>query len=204
MPDLHFYVAHPLLALALLLAAPFWATKAPADWSREELNRMFSDSPWAQITTFENRFGGVPGVQVYLATSRPMQEAEEQAKLQEKKRGNTEPEAAEEYREFLRASAGKNIVLAVRFPDPTALADGAEARKMEEECVLKVGRKKFKMTGHFPPAASDPYLRLVYPRVVEPTDREFVFELYVPGVAAPYRQATFRVKDLYYKGKLEM
>jgi hypothetical protein len=73
---------------------------------------------------------------------------------------------------------------------------------MEEESQLKAGGKKYKMTGYFPPAGADPVLRLVFPRpngVVKDLD----FELYVPGASAPYRQATFRVKDLLYRGRVE-
>ena len=42
------------------------------------------------------------------------------------------------------------------------------------------------------------------PRVVEATDKEFTFELYLPAAAAPYREALFKVKDLVYRGKPEM
>ncbi len=96
------------------------------------------------------------------------------------------------------------LVLAVFLPRPDVLLDPLEAKRMEEECLLKVGRKKHKMIGHFPPAPSDPYLRLVYPRAVSATDKAFSFELYLPGVPAPYRTVEFRVKDLTYKGALEM
>jgi len=49
----------------------------------------------------------------------------------------------------------------------------------------------------------DPFLRLVYPRVVGEHDKTVTFELYLPGYG-PYHEAEFRVRDLQYKGKLEM
>ncbi len=75
---------------------------------------------------------------------------------------------------------------------------------MEEDSVMHVGRKKIKMTGHFPPTATDPYLRLAFPRQVSPTDKSVSFELYLPGVPNPFREAEFKVKDMVVNGKLEM
>jgi hypothetical protein len=83
------------------------------------------------------------------------------------------------------------------------LDDAGESRHMQEESIMKVGRKKYQILGHFPPIPSDPYLRLVYPRVVTPADKSVTFELYLPG-AGPYHVAEFRVRDMIYKGKLEM
>ena len=38
-----------LAAILCMLAASFWETKAPADWSDDELVRLFTNSPWAQM-----------------------------------------------------------------------------------------------------------------------------------------------------------
>ena len=51
--------------------------------------------------------------------------------------------------------------------DNNAFSDNRETRQMEQECVMRVGRKKLKMTGHFPPSPGDPYLRLAFPREVD-------------------------------------
>ena len=200
---------HAILATLALLAAPFWESKLPEQWSDEELSRLLHDSPWAQVAVFRSLVGGAGGVQVYLASARPIEEAEEQVRLRNRKRNKPAgtlagEELDQEYKGFLSSSPGKYIVLAVSFPNAGALADAAEAKKMEEECVLKVGRRKYKIAGHFPPTSFDPYLRLIYRRVVEPSDKEFSFQLYLPSVAAPYREAIFRTKELVYKGKLEM
>ena len=69
---------------------------------------------------------------------------------------------------------------------------------------MKVGRKKYKITGHFPPTPSDPYLRLVFPRAVAPSDKIVEFDLYLPGAPQPYRIAEYVVKELMYRGKLEL
>ncbi len=95
-------------------------------------------------------------------------------------------------------------MLAVPVRDPRTLEIPAEVKRMEQQCVLKVGKRKYKMTGHFPPSLSDGFLRLVFPRVVTEADKTLRFELYIPAVSDPYRFAEFRVRDMIYKGRLEL
>ena len=83
------------------------------------------------------------------------------------------------------------------------LGDARESKKMEEESVMVIGRKTYKMVMHFPSSSSDARMRLVFPRVVQPTDREFIIELYLPLISAPYREVSYTVKDLFSNGKLE-
>jgi hypothetical protein len=45
-------------------------------------------------------------------------------------------------------------------------------------------------------------LRLIFPRKVEASDKTVLFGLYVPGIAFPEREVEFKVKDLFYQGKL--
>ena len=59
-----------------------------------------------------------------------------------------------------------------------------------------------KIIGYFPPMRSDPVLRLVFPREVQPTDKTVVFRLYLAGISFPEREVQFRLKDLMYHGKL--
>jgi hypothetical protein len=59
------------------------------------------------------------------------------------------------------------------------------------------------MTGHFPPTASDPVLRLVFPRVLPPSGR-IQFELYLPLASEPYRGVEFRLNELSYRGAPEL
>lgn len=185
-----------LLLLWALLAPPFWEAKAPREWTDHELSDMLNRSPWARAATAEGILPAA-GVQTYLASALPMQQAEAEAI----RRGRM-PED-EEFREFLKQQKGEAIVLTVGFPDPNQLADGKEEKRMEEECVMKIGRKKYKIKGHLPPTPSDPYLRLVFPRALTPADKIIEFDLYVPGVTPPYRTAEYLVKELMYRGKLE-
>jgi hypothetical protein len=180
-----------LWVILALLAAPFWETKAPKDWSEEDLRLLLNDSPWAQAAEPS------PAVQVYLATARPIREAE--AELA-RRRGNP---LNDEYEDYVRKEGDKNLVVAVAFPNLTALEDGEESHRMQEESIMKVGHKKYKMVGDFPPIPSDRYLRLVFPRVVTETDKSVTFELYLPG-NGPYHEVEFRVREMMYKGKLEM
>lgn len=203
----------PVMFAAALLAGtpPFWEAKAPADWSDDELTELLTLSPWAQKAVSGSTDGGV---QVYLATARPMRMAEaEQArraaeKAKEKKhRGDAdaaEDPTAEEYPEFLRENEGEYIVLAVQVRDNSILEDPLEFKRLQDQCILKVGGKRYNMVGHFAPSPADAMLRLVFPRVVTAADKRFRFELYIPGTKFPYSFAEFRVDELKFKGGLEM
>ena len=193
---------HLFLLLAMLLAPPFWETKPPREWNDEDLVRMFNDSPWAQATDFR----GAAPVSVYISSAKPMRDAEEEAirRYTSKQPGRQPPDmgARNEYLAYLDENPGKSVVLAIRNPNPTALAQAEETKHMEDESYLKAGGKKLKMTGYFPPAPADPVLRLVFPRPPS-QPKEFTFEIYIPGATGPYRQASFRLKDLFYRGQPE-
>ena len=51
----------PLLALCLW-AADFWTAKPFTEWSDKEVNKILTDSPWAQKVTLSGGFGGGPGI----------------------------------------------------------------------------------------------------------------------------------------------
>ncbi|MBL8176626.1 MAG: hypothetical protein JNK48_18260 [Bryobacterales bacterium] len=193
---------HVIFLLAMLWVEPFWETKAPKEWNDEDLLEMFHNSPWAQSTQFQNT---IP-IAVYLATAKPMRDAEEEAirRYTSKQPGSQPPDmgARNEYLAYLEENPGKSIVLAIREPDVTALAEAEETRRMEKESQLKAGGKKYRMTGYFPPAGADPVLRLVFPRPPAQV-KELAFDIYIPGITGPYRQASFRLKDLNYRGRPE-
>jgi hypothetical protein len=86
------------------------------------------------------------------------------------------------------------IVVAVRLTNRKGFDDATEMRRMQEYCVLKAGKNKYKLTGHFPPWSGDPYLRLAFPRKVELSDKTMTLELYVPGLPGPYRELQFALK----------
>jgi hypothetical protein len=192
----------------LSLATPFWETKAPADWSDIEIASLLTDSPWAQMVVTPGK-NSAPPIQVYLATATPIEQAEQERNLRaERKRSpNAKPvedQFAEEYRAWLEDNRATQIVVAVRITNNKGFFDEKEMRSMEQESVMHVGRKKFKMTGHFPPSASDPYLRMAFPREVTAGDKTVSFDLSLPGVEMPFRQIEFKVKDLMLRGKLEI
>ena len=198
-----------LLAIFFLLAASFWETKAPADWTDDELLRLFTDSPWAQMaeSSAKEISHGTP-VQVFFATAAPMVDAEKERvrRYIRKRNGAPPPEdpMQTEYRLWLEDNKATQFVLAVRIPRTKDFDDAREVRHMEEESIMHVGRKKFKMTGNFPPTANDPYLRMAFPRQVQATDKSVVFDLYVPGATPPFRSVEFGVKDMILNGKLEL
>jgi len=177
-----------LAAILCMLAASFWETKAPADWSDDELVRLFTNSPWAQMveaTAVKDSHSGP--VQIYLASAGPMQDAEKERKRRYVRKGNApvvETPLETEYRLWLEDNRATQIVLAIRINRGKDFDDAAQTKRMEEECFMQVGRKKFKMTGNFPPTEHDTYLRLAFPREVRESDNRVTFELYLPGVSA--------------------
>ena len=196
-----------MIALLLLMAAaPFWEARPPEQWSEMELQALLIDSPWAQLVGGPGSMGPV---EVYLATAAPMEKAVEERARRAKLKSKPGPPPAEdpsedEYRSWLMENRDKQIVVAVALGNPKAFSDEREVKRMEDGCVMHVGKKKYGLTGHFPPSSSDPVLRLVFPREVQPTDKTVSFDLYLPGVTGPARLVEFKVKDLIVAGRVEM
>jgi hypothetical protein len=196
-------MTHIVLLCSLLAAPPqFWESKPLHDWTDLEITSLLNDSPWARAALSQG-IASQPGIQTYLASALPVQEAEAELKRRRQIRNRPAgPAETEEYLEYLKQHQNESIVLTVFFP--VQLSDAKEAKRMEEESFMKIGRKKYKMTGHFPPTPEDPYLRLVFPRQLGPKDKTIEFDLYLPGTPDPYRIAEYVIKEMIYKGKLEI
>jgi hypothetical protein len=184
-----------LLAVLFFLGPPFWETKSPERWTDREIEAVRHDSPWAQ------EVGPAPKVLVYLATAGPIEDAEKTARLRTK---NPLSEPDPDYLDYLRENRDKHFVLGVPAVTRGALAAPGEEQLMEEQTQMVIGRKTYKIIGHFPPTETDPVLRLVFPREAELTDKSVIFHLYLPGVPFPNRDIEFGIKDLMYHGKLAM
>jgi hypothetical protein len=184
-----------LLAALFFMAPPFWETKPPERWSAREIDAVRHDSPWAQ------NVGPEPKVLVYLATAGPIEDAEEEARLRAK---DPLAEPDPDYLDYLREHRGEHFVLAISDVTTGGLEKPGEERQMEEQTQMVIGRKTYKMIGHFPPTPADPVLRLVFPREAQPADKSVIFRLYLPGLPYPDRESEFRIKDLMYHGKLAM
>jgi hypothetical protein len=199
-----------LPCLLLMFANPFWLEKMPADWTDIELSQIFVDSPWTQALGPPARAAfASPSVQLYLATAAPMAEAEEERAKRLKARrkpGEKEEEdpLGEDYQAWLEDNRASQIVVAVRLGFNQKLFDGGEMKRMEEESYMQVGRKKVKMSGHFPPTPRDPYLRIAFPRQPLEDEKTVLFFIYVPGLPLPMREVQFKVKDLMVNGKPEL
>ena len=199
-----------LLYIPWLLVVPFWESTPPVEWSEEQLILLLNNSPWAQ--TVGDGVGRAtrlpaPPVLMYLASATPLRQAEEELI---RRRYKQQPdlhaaivEAREEYQAYLAEQAGKVIVVAIPL-NANALADVGETKRMESESLLRVGKRKVKTTGHFPPTPADPILRLIFPKDLPEGAKEFTVEVYLPSIPAPYRSATFRVKDLVYRGQPDL
>jgi hypothetical protein len=197
------------LSLVLLFAGPFWESKPPAEWTDVELTALLTSSPWAQVMDSPAKAVPGPGVSAYLATASAMVAAEKEAdrRVKIRRKPGTEPEEsplAGEYKEWLEQNRATQIVLAVRMDSNRGFSDDREVQRMEDESVMRAGKHKFKITGHFPPYQGDPYLRLAFPRQVDLSDKTLNFDLYLPGVPVPYRSAEFKLKDMLVDGKLDL
>jgi hypothetical protein len=110
-----------------------------------------------------------------------------------------------DYAAHMTEHRGEQLVLAIPYPTRARLDKEEEYQRMEAECEMLIGRsRKYKMAGYFPPTPSDPVLRIVFPREAQKTDKSVTFRLYLPGIDFPEREITFMVKELMYRGKLEM
>lgn len=187
-----------LLLLTLLAQAAFW-DKPATEWTEEQLETMLKDSPWAQPAEGSRRTGlSANSLTTFLASAKPIRAAEAEwvrRRVKKPDQARAIREARAEFNEYLDKHAGNVIVLAVQCP-PDALADAQDARKMEEETFLKAGKRKVKLMGHFPPSPSDPLLRLIFQRDVDPKARMLEFEFYLPGGPSPYRMVTYKIADL--------
>ena len=180
---------------ALLAADAFWISKAPADWSIEEVRELLRQSPWATVSTATT---GAP-IRIHLASAEPMREAEVRERQALRFRVELGP-SYDEYQAMLKE--GRYIVVAVLLQDATAVSDGIEAKSLEHDSILHLGRRSYKLVTHFPPTPGDPYLRYVFPREVKANDKSLLFDLYIPGIVYPQRHIQFDLREMTYKGKL--
>jgi hypothetical protein len=190
---------HALLPLLFFMGQPFWEAKPPEKWTDAEIAAVRNTSPWAQQS------GAPPQmVTVFLATAAPIEEAEAELRLRMKKGTRPLAEPDPDYLDYLREHRDSAFVLGITYPTLSGLGHADESKRMEDETVMLIGRKEYKILGHFPPTPSDPVLRLIFPRMVKPSDKTVLFKLYLEGLKFPEREIEFRVKDLTYQGRLEM
>ena len=182
-------------SLLLFFALPYWEANPPEKWSLREIELLRVSSPWAQTV------GPEPRVLAYLATAAPIEQAERELRVRSR---NAMREPDPDYLTYLSQNRDTHFVLAVTYPERARLGKAEEERRLENETVMRVGGKDYPISGHFPPTPSDPVLRLIFPREVRTTDKRVVFRLYLPGINFPDRELEFTVKDLMYRGKLEM
>jgi hypothetical protein len=193
-----------LLLPLFLFVDPYWVSTPPAQWSDLELLALLTNSPWA--LPMDAPVPEAPSIQVFLATAGPIQlaEMERDRRIEIRRKPGTPVPENTEYRLWMEDNRVTQIVLAVRIQSNKGFLDEREVKRMEEESTMRAGKKKIKMTGSFPPSESDPYLRLAFPRQVDLADKSLIFNLYLPGVPAPYRDAEFKLKDMLVNGKLEL
>jgi len=206
-----------LILVALLCADPFWQTKPAKDWTDAELSQFLADSPWAQMAAQPAKPQGGKNsgegtlVQVYLATAGPVVKAlaERDRRMELRRPGITKAMAedplSEERAAWFADHRAAYIIVAARVGNNDAFSIEKETSRMERESVMQTGRIQVKVSATFPPTQTDPHLYLAFLR--EPAagyGKDLSFSLYLPGVPAPYRTVTFKMKDMVVDGKLEL
>ena len=196
-----------LLLSLFLFADPYWVSKPPPEWTDAQLTALLTNSPWAQAVPGPGTSS--PPVEVFLTTAGPMQlaEKERQRRVQARRKPGplpAESPAVTEYRLWLEDNHATQIVVAIPIQNNKGFLDEREVQRMEDQCLIRAGKKKIKITGSFPPSEADPYLRLAFPRQVDLSDKTLYIDLYLPGVPSPYRTAEFTLKDMVVAGKLEL
>jgi hypothetical protein len=206
-----------LMLAALLFADPFWQTKPAKEWTDAELSQFLSDSPWAQMAEQPGKPQGGKNsgegrlVQVYLATAEPIVKAlaERDRRMELRRPGITKALAddsmSEERAAWFADHRAEYIIVAARVGNNDAFSIEKETSRMEHDSVMEAGRIQVKVSATFPPTQTDPHLYLAFLRErVAASDKDLSFSLYLPGVPAPYRSVTFKIKDMMVDGKLEM
>lgn len=196
-----------LLLAAAAQTGNYWDSTPVQQWSEEQLLGFFRESPWAHAADASRRMGlSVTPVNTFLASAKPMREAEAELvrrRIKDPAVLRAIRDARAEYLEYLDKNPGQVIALAAPLA-PDALSDAQDARHFEEETQMRSGKRKVKMSGHFPPTPSDPVVRMLFPRDLDPKAKQLEFELYLPGTGSPYRTAYYRMADLMLGGKLEL
>jgi hypothetical protein len=191
------------MLLLLLAASPFWQEKPPAEWNDLQIAQSLNDSPWAHAAKGNGKVIVAP-VQAYLESSqfveRVLQERNRRAALRRKE--TAEGALAEEYRFWFEDNRTDQVILAVRVGTPNAFSDEREIRRLQEDSTMHSGNVSVKMSGHFPPSANDPYVHLAFPRnIIQPSEKTLSFQLYLPGIASPYRSVDFLPSELMTDGR---
>jgi len=150
-------------------------------------------------------------VQVYLATAGPVVKAlaERDRRMELRRPGITkalaEDPLSEERALWFADHRAAYIIVAARVGNNDAFSIDKETSRMERESVMESGRIQVRVSATFPPTQTDPHVYLAFLREpVAASDKELSFGLYLPGVPAPYRTVTFKMKDLVMEGKLEL
>ena len=150
-------------------------------------------------------------MQVYLATAGPVVKAlaERDRRMELRRPGITkalaEDPLSEERAAWFADHRAEYIIVAARVGNNDAFSIEKETSRMERESVMEAGRTQVKVSATFPPTQTDPHLYLAFLREPVGGRRQGPeLRLYLPGVPAPYRTVTFKIKGMMVDGKLEM
>src|SRR5262245_7238763 len=123
------------LWLLFLFVQPFWEAQPPAAWSDAQVQSLLVESPWAQSV------GPAPPAIAIFATAAPIEQAD--AELRRRRPSKQTPDI--DYLDYVKEHRTESFVLAIPYADLSKLGDAAEGKRLEQDSVMRVGRKKIKM-----------------------------------------------------------
>jgi hypothetical protein len=204
-------------ALGATAAKEFWDEKFPEDWTAAEIQRILNDSPWAQNTIV--KFNGGPGGAVGFSRSGYYSPAD-----QVKYSGSGAAASPGTFHALVRWVSAKAVCAANKgtpdgasqfymvsmtgdFPNGTKPSDGETDTAAADRAEMLRSYTKLDRKGapiyldHIQPiAGGDLYY---FPRMepITPADKEITFATRMGPLEF---KAKFVLKDMLYRGKLEL
>jgi hypothetical protein len=206
-----------IATLGAAAAKEFWDEKFPEDWTAAEIQRILNDSPWAQNTIV--KFNGGPGGAVGFSRSGVYSPAD-----QVKYSGSGAATSPGTFHALVRWVSAKPVCAANKgtpdgasqfymlsmtgdFPDGAKPADGEADTAAADRAEMLRSYTKLDRKGapiyldHIQPiAGGDLYY---FPRMepITPADKEITFTTKMGPLEF---KAKFVLKDMLYRGKLEL
>lgn len=219
-----------LLAASAVLARDFW--EEPFEkWTREQVLKMLSDSPWAQSETFTGAidskdagmtgekelfyrfnarfFSALPVREAYVRMARLMNNYDQMAPDQRQ-------EFDKRFQRALNLEVADRVIVAVDYStnDPNTARDLRSAFELATADTLKqrvylISQKlgRVELREYFPPSADGTGAKLIFPRTVNgqpifgSQDKEIRFDFTAP-VTNQRIFLTFKSAKMMYKGEL--
>lgn len=227
-----------VLLFCTMTVLPQWAKKPPAEWSKKDVEKMLTDSPWSRMevtsdaTTLFNRgpvgqpsqqtsTGRVPDavyvkIHVNFFSSKPVRLALAR-KIELENQGKINDQMAQQLKTFTEGQFQEYVVVTLSVDTTTPGSNVQEAlgllptlsiATLKNSTFLEVkGGKRVFLADYKPPSGDGFGAKLLFPRMVN--GEPFIgpesgdVRVYAPLSDKYTINQRFKVKDMFYDGKLE-